>query len=418
MRILYITSELPYPLTSGFLRHYHFLRGLGRRHSVTLVTLTKRPELSQETAAALGFLDRLVVLGLPHESGRRARLPGAGRRLERALRTRRAVDEMKQTVQELVRREPPDVLVFSGKPTFRAIEDLDGVPIVMDCGDATSLRLRGEMRFAGVRRRGVLLVRSLLARRLERRQVHKTPHLAFTSERDRTAMTGTPGRGEVLPQPVDLEYWQPASAERRPARLLFHGALPYPPNDDAAVHLVKEIAPRVRERVPELEVFLVGRDPSARLLAAARNRPWVNVTGEVRDVRPHFDAATVYCAPLRFASGIQNKLLEALAMGVPVVTTPVAADGLAVDGAEPPLVVVEAPDEMAARIVGLLGDEEERGRLAAAGRRFVEEHYAWEQATTKLERMCEEAVAEWRRERGAAALTLPGSVAEDPARQR
>jgi polysaccharide biosynthesis protein PslH len=415
MRILYVTSELPYPLTSGFLRHFHFLRGLARRHDVTLVTLTKRPELTAETSAALDFLDRLIVLGLPPSTGRR---PVAGRRLEKLLRTRRAVAEMKRTIHDLARGDPPDVLVFSGKPTFPAIEDLDGLPIVMDCGDATSLRLRGEMRFAGTRRRGLLLVRSLLARRLERRQVRKTPHLAFASERDREAMTGSPGRGVILPQPVDLEYWKADVADRRPTRILFHGALRYPPNDDAAVHLVEDIAPLVRARVSELEVFLVGRDPSRRLLAATEGRPWVTVTGEVRDVRPHFDAAAVYCAPLRFASGIQNKLLEALAMGVPAVTTPVAADGLAVEGAEPPLVVAQAAEEMAARIAGLLEDEEERGRLAAAGRRFVEEHYAWEAATGKLERMCEEAVAEWRRKRGSAALAEPPSLAEDPARQR
>lgn len=414
MRILYITAEIPYPLTSGYLRHYQFLRGLGERHEVTHVSLTTRPELSEEAVAALDrYVEHLVVFGLPRESERRLRLPLVGGRLEKVLRSRRAVGEMKRSVAELLRREPHDLVVFSGKPTFPVVEHLDGVPIVIDCCDATSLRIRGEMRFAGTGRRLVLLLRLALVRRMERRLVQKTPHLAFASERDRAAMTGSSGRGEILPQAVDIEYWKARPVARRPSRLLFHGVLRYRPNDDAALQLVEEIAPVVRERVPDLEVFLVGRDPTARILASAAERPWVTVTGEVDDVRPYFDSATVYCAPLRFASGIQNKLLEALAMEVPVITTPVAADGLAADGAQPPLVVAGSPGEIAAAIVSLLAAEDERDRLASAGRRFVEEHFAWEQSIGKLERMCEEAMTS---DRGAGRRRSSASGAEEAAR--
>jgi glycosyltransferase involved in cell wall biosynthesis len=412
MRILYITSEIPYPLTSGYLRHYQFLRGLGERHKVTHVSLTTRSELSEDAVEALNrHVEDLIVFGLPRASERRLRLPLVGRRLQKTLQARRAVGEMKRAVAELLRREPHDLVVFSGKPTFPVVEHLDGVPIVMDCCDATSLRIRGEMRFAGMGRRLALLLRLALVRRMERKLVQKTPHLAFASKRDRAAMTGSPGRGEILPQAIDLEYWR-ARPARRPSRLLFHGVLRYRPNDDAARQLVEEIAPVVREQVPDLEVFLVGREPTAPLLAAAAEHQWVTLTGEVEDVRPFFDSATVYCAPLRFASGIQNKLLEALAMEVPVVTTPVAADGLAVDGAQPPLVVGGSSAEIAAAIVRLLAAEDERDRLASAGRRFVEEHFAWERSIGKLERMCEEAVTA---DRGAGRRRPAASGAEEPA---
>lgn len=417
MRILYITAEVPYPLTSGFLRHYHFLRILGPRHEITHFSLTSRPELSPDAVAALDpYVERLVVFGLPRGPESPVSHPTLGLRLTKAFQKRRAIGEMKRAVQELVERERFDVVLTSGKPTLSAIEDLEGIPLVVDCCDATSLRIRGEMRFASLQRRLALLLRLPGALRVERRSVRKTPQLAFASARDQQAMTGSTERGEVVPQAVDLEYWTPTLARRRPSRVLFHGVMRYRPNEDAALRLVEEIGPLVRERVPDLELFLVGRDPTPRLLHAAERRPWVTVTGEVEDVRPYFDAATVYCAPLRFASGIQNKLLEALAMEVPIVTTRVAADGLSVDGAEPPLLVAEGASQIAEEIVRLLDREDERARLAAAGRRFVEENFTWERSAGQLERLCEEAVAEWPRERGQVEAR-PRSAAEDPARQ-
>ena len=397
MRILYITAEVPWPLTSGYLRHFHFVRALGERHDVTHFSLTSRPALADGALEALDpYVDRLVVFGLPREPEPAPPAhPGIPRRLRKLLRRRRAVGQMKRAVHELLRSEPIDVVVLSGKPTFRAVADVDEVPIVVDACDAASLRIRGEMRFSGPQRRLELLLRLPAALRVERRSVRKTSQLAFASIRDQRAMTGSTRRGEVVPQAVDLEYWRPGSTARRPSSVLFHGALRYPPNDDAAIHLVEEIGPLLRDRVPDLEVFVVGRDPSPRLLAAAAERPWATITGEVEDMRPYFDSATIYCAPLRFASGIQNKLLEALAMGLPVVTTPVAAAGLSVDGAEPPLAVAEGSQAVAEEALRLLEHEDERARLASAGRRFVEEHFTWERSIGKLERLCEEAVAEF-----------------------
>ena len=408
MRILYITADLPYPLSSGFFRHYHFLRALGRRHRITHFSLTSRPGLVDEAAQALDpYVERLVVFGVPaggnagRPEGIVHRLP-AGGRLERALKTRAAVAEMGRAAKELLGSERFDVVLLSGKTTLPVVDGVRDVPLVVDACDATSLRIRGEMPFAGVRRRAWLYLRLGRALRIERKSVALTRHLAFASARDRAAMTGSPGRGEIVPQGVDLEYWSrsPGTAVRRP-RLLLHGVMRYRPNDDAALFLAEEVGPRVRARIPEVDVVVVGRDPSPRLLDLAERLPWLTVTGAVEDLRTYFGEASVYCAPLRFASGIQNKILEAMAMEVPVVTTPVAAAGLALDGVEAPLVVAETADELAQAVVSLLGDETERDRLAGVGRRFVEEHYTWERSTAAIEALCEAA-----------------SAAEEPARER
>jgi glycosyltransferase involved in cell wall biosynthesis len=168
----------------------------------------------------------------------------------------------------------------------------------------------------------------------------------------------------------------------------------YAPNEDAALRLVDEVLPRVRRAVPEAEVVIVGREPSARLRERAA-LPGVHVTGFVPDVRPFLAAATVFAAPLRFASGVQNKVLEALAMGVPVVTTPEVADGLRVDAAcQAPVLVADDPRELAERIVKLLGQPALRERLGREGRRFVEEHFDWERSARRLEQLCQRACAD------------------------
>jgi glycosyltransferase involved in cell wall biosynthesis len=157
------------------------------------------------------------------------------------------------------------------------------------------------------------------------------------------------------------------------------------------------VLPRVRAQRPRAAVVLAGRDPLPALRQAAAAAGGVDVTGECADLRPYVERAAVYCAPLRFAAGIQNKLLEALAIEAPVVTTPVAAAGLRSGGDGPPMAIAEDDDALAAAIVALLDDPGERARLGAAGRRFVERHFSWERSAALVEREVRRAV------RGAAA---------------
>jgi glycosyltransferase involved in cell wall biosynthesis len=163
----------------------------------------------------------------------------------------------------------------------------------------------------------------------------------------------------------------------------------YAPNEDAALYLIDKILTLVRRSLPQLEVLIVGRDPAPALMQKARQSPNVTVTGFVDDMRPYLERATVFAAPLRYGSGIQNKILEAMAMAVPVITTTIAADGLRVDGAgEPPVHVADGEKAFAERLLHLLADQKERDRLSAEGRRFVENHFIWSRSAKKLEEMC------------------------------
>src|SRR5262249_35119838 len=136
--------------------------------------------------------------------------------------------------------------------------------------------------------------------------------------------------------------------------IAFTGAMDYPPNTDAALYLVETILPLVQRAIPDARALIVGRDPPARL-ARAGQRPGVTVTGFVDDVRPYLEQATVFAARLRSGAGIQNKVLEALAMELPVIASPLAADGLRTeDGQTPPAQIVRGVQEFADQIVRAL----------------------------------------------------------------
>lgn len=394
LRVIYITSEIPYPLTSGFLRHYHFMRALGAKHKLTYLSLTKKPEFSEDARTALSpFVESISVFGTPKPTEpwlirNVRRLPLVGKKFQGALRIRWAAIEMKRAVSKLVSERRHDVIMFTGKNTFPAIAKVANVPIVADCCDATSGRVAGEIARAKLLRKLWLFMRYVEVRRIEKGLVAKTPFLMFASRRDRRVMGGREVTGEILPQAVDAEFWQRKTHAPKQNVLIFTGVMSYPPNHDAAMFLLKEILPRVRQTIPALELIIAGRDPLPELQHAAARGNRITLTGFVEDLRPYLEQATLYVAPIRFASGVQNKILEAMAMQMPVITTAVVAEGLRLsDEIELPLRVAESAEQFAESILALMNNEAERSRLANTARPFVENNFVWASNIAKLEKL-------------------------------
>ena len=384
MRILHVTPSFQHPLVRGPNRHYHFLRELSKRHSVTLLAMTRTavpPEAMREVES---YAEAVFSFG--------GDMSGLGR-YGRHRAVRRAVIEMRRTFRELVRRQPYDVVLFHGKSVFPVIAGWSELPIVVDFCDATSMRVRMKLEHAAKTKALFLALRYEQVQRLERRLAAQTPYRAFISSRDRAAVLGPDDRSDIVPNGVDLAYWTRSDVRPGPPCLVFTGVMDYAPNEDGALFLLEEIVPRVRRSVPGLDVLIVGRDPTSALLERAADIGRVTVTGFVEDMRPYLERATVCVAPLRVASGMQNKVLEAMAMSVPVVATRVVGAGLRFDeGVEPPIVEADGAAELSARIVELLGDAALRERLANDGRRFIEESFDWAVSAGRLERMCIQAV--------------------------
>ena len=400
MKILYLTFAFQHPSLRGPTRCYHFIKELSRRHEITLLSASRLPVPREALEEMAGYTEGMQIFGGNGETKSRfgkvlRRVPGIGARLEREWEYSRAVEELKKAFAKVVRGKSFDVLLHHGKDVFPVIEEFEDLPIVIDVCDATSMRILGQMAYARPVKRALLGLRYLRVKRLEKRVVRKSPHLAFISCRDREAVMG-PGRAaEILPIGVDCEYWTRRAGNPQSNTIALVGVMNYAPNADAALYLIDEILPHIRKTIPDIRVLIVGRDPMPALLERAKRNPEVTVTGFVDDVRPYLERTAVAVAPLRYGAGIQNKVLEAMAMEVPVVTTRLAADGLRVEGeARLPLETADTAEEFAGQVVALLQNPARRAKLGGEGRQFVERNYVWLRSAETLEKICLRASAE------------------------
>jgi glycosyltransferase involved in cell wall biosynthesis len=401
MRLLYVTEAFPYPLTSGVLRHYHLIRELAPRHRITLAALVSARWASEARDAMEDLTERIetfpAALGGSTPTKAFARLAGflGGESGARALARR---------VDELHRREPFDVVLLSGKRTFPVLDTMRGVPIVADLCDATSVRVAGAVRHAPISRLPALLTEYLATRTVERRLARRSDHLVFVSERDRRLLMGLRqvDRESIVPNGVDTSFWRRTSPTLGRDEVVFTGAMDYPPNVDAALFLIREVMPIVRRRVPGARVSIVGRDPVAAI--RREESPLVRVTGTVPDIRPYLESAAVFAAPLRFGVGMQNKIVEAMAMEVPVVTTPLVAEGIRSARGWPPISVARTREEAASCIAERLDAASNGATPDGPARIYVDDNFRWPVSAAKLESVLG-AVVEGARARRSAATT-------------
>jgi glycosyltransferase involved in cell wall biosynthesis len=214
---------------------------------------------------------------------------------------------------------------------------------------------------------------------------------------------------QVVPMGVDLEYFQPSEIQYRP-QLLFTGTMNYFPNYDAVWYFYHQIFPYIKERYPDVTFYVVGNYPLPKLKRLESNRDIV-VTGHVPETRSYFAQSAVFVSPLRGGSGIQVKNLEAMAMGVPVVTTSVGAAGIEAQiraernpdlrlglrgrsrieiNKDVNLIVADEPKEFASKVIQLLDDPKLRQQIGQNGRRLVEEKYNWPDVVNRLDKIYEQ----------------------------
>ena len=188
----------------------------------------------------------------------------------------------------------------------------------------------------------------------------------------------------VLPNGVDCDYFAPGLPElRQPSTLVISGKMSYHANVAMCLSFVSEVLPLVQAEMPEVRLLIVGKDPPAEVRALAEN-PAVTVTGTVEDIRPYLQKATLAVAPLAYGTGIQNKVLEAMACATPVVASSQAVAALnVINGRD--VIIADAPHEMAHAMLTLLNNIHRRQAVGMAGRRYVEENHRWQNIAARLE---------------------------------
>jgi polysaccharide biosynthesis protein PslH len=393
MKILLLLPTVPHPDLRGELRYYYFLRRLAARHEVAMLALAKIDVAARALDDLRQHADPLIVVDAAPPTAAPAPtanpLPALLWRLEKQRRFYRGLARMRTQLHHLVRADRFDVVLAYGPDLYPVIRRFDAVPLVLDLCDATSLRLRQRLEYVHASEWLWRQFRYRQTRRRESAMLRRTRHVAFISARDRDALHVPPDRATLVPNGVDVAYWSRRGAAHHGGTIVFTGVMDYPPNHDAALYLVRDILPLIRRVRPDVDLILAGRQPLPALVAASRLAGNVIVTDSVSDLRPYLERAAVFVAPMRIASGTQNKILEAMSMSLPVVTTPVAAAGVAAaDGGAPPIRVATGAEAFAGHVADLLTDPAECLRLGAAGRDYVVRHFDWNRAADLLEQLC------------------------------
>jgi len=376
---------------------YRLLQSLRPAHNVTLVSLTD----GSESADAESTIRRLGVevhtVHLPRwRSWVQAWIGLLSTNPSQVsfYRSRR----MSQLIQEVAGGETFDAIVVHMIRMTPFVSSIEHPVKILLLGDSMSLALRRAMVFAPLWRRLGMQWEAVRLAKLERKAACAARETWLFSEVDRADFVAR-GCPNVITVPlsVDLSLLTLPIGPRPAAMAMFLGNLSVPHNIDGAVRLADEIWPLVRERVPDARLAIVGADPVPSVVALGR-RPGIEVTGMVPDLAPLWRTASVLIAPLRFATGVQTKVLEAMAAGVPVVTTPIVADGIGARH-ESEMLVGQSAADLADRVVELLSGGGKSMDLATRARRFVSERYTWSSALARMERIAADA-------RGCAGVTL------------
>ena len=399
LRVLFVSPYLPSLIR---VRPYNFIKSLAERgHVITLLALEPPGDDTSSLDTLRGWCRRVQTVPLPRwrtlYNGLRA-LPSQTPFQAAYSRS----PEMSTLIQRTQAEAEFDIAHVEHLRGAELSPAVNGIPVVFDSVDSISL-LFELTRHSGPTWRSRLLAGVDLGRtrRYESRLLERYPRVLVTSPRDKEALARLSNNREadsrfvVLPNGVDLEYFSPLEdIPRDPATLVFTGKMSYHANVAAALDLATQVMPYVWATRSDARLVIAGKDPTAELLALTAD-PRITVTGTVPDLRPYMAQAAVAVLPIRYGVGIQNKLLEAMAMATPVVSTSSATAALQLELGRD-FLVADTPQAIAEAVNTLLADDTLRQRVGRAGRRYVQTYHNWSTVAKRLEGVYREAIDEER----------------------
>ena len=385
LRVLVVTSQFPYPPTWGAgMRVYQLARHLALRHDVTLLSYADHSR-DVQTEDRVAVCRKVVLVPREPVTGRRRRAQQARAVVTRSpFSARTLFSAPLQTALTASLQAGYDIVQVEGSPLMCL--DYGSATVVLDEHNIESEVLQ-RMRLAerSRLRRAYNGAEAAAYRQVERRAWARAAACVVTSEREIDAVTAVAPATPVLvvPNAVDPALFAPSSCPvpTVPDRIVFTGLLRYRPNLDAVHWFVEDVLPRVRRQRPGATFVIVG-DGDPDDLADLRGRG-VEVTGLVPDIRPYLASAACVVAPLRMGGGTRLKVLEALSMQKPLVSTTLGCEGLDVRDAEH-LLIADGPDDMARAVTTLLEDRGFGERLGATGRQLVLGRYSWARSAEAL----------------------------------
>jgi sugar transferase (PEP-CTERM/EpsH1 system associated) len=386
MKILYVCHRFPFPpQRGGKIRPFNMIRHLqASEHEVHVASIARSPE---EAEAGKGIAEYCSSYTMGKVRGLTQNLRMAGRLFGRTPSSMGYFysKELAESVQALLRQHTFDLIFVHCSSVAQYVCDVRGIPKILDFGDMDSQKWKIYSKFkpwpmsAGYWLEGTKLER-------EERRLAKLFDLCTCTTRAELATlnsfeTGT--ETDWFPNGVDHSYFKPDDQEYDNRRITFIGRMDYYPNQECMIRFCKETLPLIRAQMGNVALDIVGAEPTPEIKRLEQHEG-VRVTGSVPDVRPFVRKSAAMVAPLMIARGTQNKILEAMAMGVPVVSSDVAADGIdAVPGEH--FLVAKSPEEYSTHLLKLMGSPDYRKAFSEAGRARMLSNHDWAGSLRRLD---------------------------------
>jgi len=397
MKILIVSSRFPYPLGKADSRTvYHMIEYLSQRHELYLITFFEQDSSHNE----LKFLEDIGekcqrVELVPFSKWKSTLKAAAGLFSKTPLQTHYFYYRtMQKKVNDLIEKYSPDLLYAHLIRTGEYIKDYADSPKVLAMQVSQTLNYDRMIRYAKSLK--TKLIYSIEYNKIKKYEPEITRFFSkclLISKYDKEAIEGSDGVNNIFfnPHGIDVNYYVPdRTIEKERNSIIFNGVMETPTNIDAISYFYEDIYPLIKKEVPDVKLYIVGMNPTKKIISYS-NDPTVTVTGFVDDIRPYLNRAQVGISPLRIGAGLQNKVLVSMSMGLPVVCTAVANEGIGAEQGRS-IIIADTARGFADWIVRLFKDSELRNSIGENARRFVQDYWTWEYHFKNLENLFEELV--------------------------
>ena len=386
MKILYVCHRFPFPpKRGGKIRPFNMIRHLtAAGHEVTVCSLARSAAEAEEGEGIAPHV-KAKAIGLVSEPLQWARMIVRLPLLTPSSMGYFYSASLARQVRQLLASQSWDLIFVHCSSVAQYVEHVTDVPKILDFGDMDSQKWLEYAHYKpfplslGYWYEGqkMLAAEKRLARRFD------LCTATTRAEWETLDGYGTGAATDWFPNGVDAQFFSPGDEPYDADTISFIGRMDYYPNQECMSRFCTQTWPLLQARHPALKLLIVGADPTPEMRDLAK-LPGVTVTGSVPDVRPYIRGSALMVAPLAIARGTQNKILEAMAMGVPVVTSTIAAGGVDATAGEH-LLVADTPQGTADAILRIISNPNERARLAEAGRARMLSHHAWAGSMKRLD---------------------------------